>query len=188
MPSESPNEGAFTTYDSNEEVTGSPEYLSPILDRATPYLPYRGTQFHGVAPTEVSAIDDDVVDVPSGTVITGIFQPPEEDANPIPVRIVESATHEYSQWRAWQAFANASSPSMVANRKEGQSSLTVKNCSASSRVWVGPDPSVSVYTGFPLDGGGQIALSGEAPVYAIADTAVPGNVVIAVLSEFSTAQ
>lgn len=187
MPSESPNEGAFTTYNTNEEVTGAPEYLSPIMDRAIPYLPYRGTEFHGVAPQDVPVIDD-TAEIPDGTVVTGIFQPPEEDLNPVPVRIVGAATHEFKQWRAWQAFVTAASPSMVANRKEGQSNLYVKNCSTNSRVWIGPDPSVSIYTGFPLDGGGMVSLSGEASVYAIADTGVAGNVVLAMLSEFSTAQ
>ena len=50
MPSESPNEGAFTTYGTNEEVIGAPEYMAPIMDRPIPYIPYRGTEFHGVAP------------------------------------------------------------------------------------------------------------------------------------------
>jgi len=187
VPSESPNEGAFNTYGTNEEVIGAPEYMAPIMDRPIPYIPYRGTEFHGVAPQEIPVVDDENKP-PDGTVLTGIFQPPEEDVNPVPVRVVDTATHEYKQWRAWQAFASAAQPSMVANRKEGQSGLNVKNCSASSRVWLGPDPSVSIYTGYPLDGGGEVSFTGEAPVYAIADTGVAGNVTLAVLSQFSTAQ
>jgi len=79
---------------------------------------------------------------------------------------------------------------MVANRKEGQSSLRIKHAATTGtdRVWIGPDPSVSIYTGYPLDPGGEISFAGEAPVYAIANTGVVGNVTLALLSEFSTAQ
>jgi len=187
VPSESPNEGAFTQYGTTEEVTGSPEYLSPVMDRRTPYIPYRGTEFHGVMPQELPVIDDEE-DLPDGTVITGAFRQPEEDINPVPVRVVDTATHEYKQWRAWQIFANAASPTLVANRKEGQSSVQIKNLSTNDRIWIGPDPTVSVYTGFPLDGGAEVSLTGEAPVYAIANTGVAGNVTLALLSQFSTSE
>jgi len=189
MPSESPQQGPFTSYNQNEEATAVPELMSPVMDRGVPYLPYRGTAFHGVEPTNIPIIDDGE-ELPDGTAFAERFEPPTEDANPVPVRIVDTAAHEYKQWRAWQAFANASSPSMVANRKEGQSTLRVKHAATAGtdRVWIGPDPSVSIYTGYPLDPGDEMSFTGEAPVYAIAGTGVVGNVTLAVLSEFSTAQ
>jgi len=189
MPSESPQEGPYTSYNANEEGTAVPEQMSPIMDRTLPFIPYRGAMFHGVAPTELPSISDGE-GLPEDAVIAEAYQPPEEDLNPVAVRIVDTAAHEYKQWRAWQAFANASTPSMVANRKEGQSSLRVKNAATSgtNRVWIGPDPNVSVITGFPLEPGQDHTFSGEAPVYALADTGVVGTVTLAVLSEFSTAQ
>jgi hypothetical protein len=188
MPSES-TPGNPYAYSDQSEVTGSPEYISPIADRGVPFIPYRGTQFHGVTPTEVPIIDDGT-EIPDGTVVTGVFQPPEEDLNPVPVRIVDTAVHEYKQWRAWQSFVNNASPTLVANRKEGQSSLRVRNTSTqgTNKVFLGPDPSVSIYTGYPFTGNDEIVFTGEAPVYAIADPGVSGTVIIAVLSEFSTAQ
>jgi hypothetical protein len=188
MPTESPQEGPFTSYNSNEGATAVPENMSPILDRPVPYLPYRGAMYHGVHPTPESLYVAE--ELPDDASLTEVYHEPEEDLNPVAVKIVDTAAHEYKQWRAWQAFANAASPSMVANRKEGQSSLRIRHASTSGtdRVWLGPDTGVSIYTGYPLDPGGEVSFSGEAPVYAIAHTGVVGNVTLAVLSEFSTAQ
>jgi hypothetical protein len=191
MPSEST--GNPYAYSDTAEVTGAPEYLSPVERHGVPYLPYRGTQFHGVEPQEIPVVGPDGVEtdeVPDGTVVTGVFQPPEEDLNPVPVRIVESATHEYQSWRAWQALVTATQPVMVANRKEGQTTIRVRNTSTqgTNRVFLGPDPSVSIYTGYPFSGNDELVLTGEAPIYAIADTGVSGTVTLAVLSEFSIAQ
>jgi hypothetical protein len=145
---------------------------------------------HGVAPPEVPTIDDTAEELPEGVLITGAFQPPEDDVNPVPVRVVDTSAREYKQWRAWQVFVNSTSPCLVANRKEGQSNLRVRNFATqgTNRVWIGPDPGVSVYTGYPLAGNDEVVFSGEAPVYAIADTGVSGSVTLAVLSEFSTAE
>ena len=189
MPSESPQQGPYTSYYENEAATGVPELMSPIMDRPVPYLPYRGAMFHGVPPTEIPTVDD-AQEMPDGAAIADLYVPPTTDLNPVPVRIVDTAAHEYKQWRAWQIPVNASAPSMVANRKEGQSSLRIKHAatSGSDRVWIGPDPSISIYTGFPLDPGDEVSFMGEAPVYAVANTGVVGSVTLAVLSEFSTAQ
>ena len=188
MPSESPQEGPYTSYNENEGRTAVPENMSPILDRPIPYLPYRGAMFHGVPPTEPSLYQAE--ELPDDTATTDVYHPPQEDLNPVAVRIVDTAAHEYKQWRAWQIPVNASAPCMVANRKEGQSNLRVRNFAAqgTNRVWIGPDPSVSVYTGYPLAGNDEVVFTGEAPVYAIADVGVVGPVTLAVLSEFATAQ
>lgn len=187
MPSESPQQSPFTSYNDNEGATAVPENMSPVADRWAAFLPYRGAMFHGVTPSEVPLVDDGE-ELPDGAAITDSYESPTEDLNPVPVKIVDTAQHEYKQWRAWQTFVTAAQPAMVANRKEGQSSLQLKNVSDASRIWVGPDPSVSVYTGFPVKGGEEVSFTGEAPVYAIADTGVAGNVVVALLSQFSTAQ
>lgn len=190
MPSESPQHSAYTSYNLNEEGTAVPENMSPILDRVSPnYLPYRGAMFHGVPPTELPTVADGE-ELPDDTINADLYTPPTEDLNPVPVRIVDTAIHEYKQWRSWQVPVGTTSPGLVANRKEGQQSVTVKNTASAgaNRVWIGPDSNVSLFTGFPLSGGEDHTFTGEAPVYAIADTGVSGLVTIAVLSEFGTAQ
>jgi hypothetical protein len=189
MPSESPQQGAYTSYNENETATAVPELMAPVMDRVTPFLPYRGAMFHGVAPTSTPTVSDGE-ELPDGTINTECYVPPTEDLNPVPVRIVDTAIHEYRQWRAWQVPVTATAVSMVANRKEGRSHLRVKNCATSgtNRVWIGPDANLSVYTGYPLDPSNEATFTGEAAVYALADTGVTGSVTVAMFDEFGTAQ
>jgi hypothetical protein len=127
-------------------------------------------------------------DVEGGKVATSNFyEPPTEDVAPVPVRIVEEATHEYSQWRAYQTFVTGT-VSRVVPRKERRQRVTIQNVSTSDRVWIGHDNGVTPISGYPLGGGRDVELTGEGEVWAVADTAVVNPVQLAVLLEFSTAQ
>jgi len=185
MPSESPRESAYTTY-TNEEVTGPPSYRSPLPEGFAPqFNPYRGTEMHGVDPGLVEKVKD--VDSEGGKVdVSGYFEPGQEDVSPVPVRIVNEAAHEYKKWQAKQVQVGNTSPIMVAGFQDGRTNLQIKNyVTGAGRVWVGPNPNVTSYTGYPLDVGGEMAFSGEAPVYAIADT---GTVALAVFIEYSVSE
>ena len=185
MPSESPRESAYTTY-TNEEVTGPPAYRSPLPEGfAVQYLPYRGSEFHGVDPGKIAEVQDE--DVEGGKVPVSGFVPGEEDIAPVPVRIVGTAAHEYQKWQAGQVTVNALSPVLVGSFRDGRTNLTIKNLSTSGtgNVWLGPTSNVTSYTGYPLGGGGEISFSGEAPVYAIADT---GTVTLALLTEYAISE
>lgn len=186
MPSESPRESAYTTY-TNEEVTGPPSYRSPLPEGfAQQYLPYRGSQFHGVDPGQIDVVQDE--DVEGGKVPLSGFEPGTEDIAPVPVRIVETAAHEYQKWSAGQVSVGNLSPVMVASFRPGRSNLKIKNLSAAGAglLWIGPDSNVTKYTGYPLGGDNEVSFSGEAPVYAIADTGT--FVTVAVLAEFSVSE
>jgi hypothetical protein len=185
VPSESPRESAFTTY-TNEEVVGPVTYHAPIAEsQANRVLPYRGVEYHGVDPGKVMPVED--TDSEGGSVVTDYFVQGTDDIDPVPVRIVESATHEYSQWRAWQVSVPTVSPVLVGGLKNGRKTLKVRSLAASggNRIWVGPDSNVSAVTGYPIDPGAEMAFSGEAPVWAIAET---GLVMVALFTEFSTAE
>ena len=184
MPSESPRESAYSTY-SNEEVVSPPSYRTPIPDNLAPlYVPYRGTEQHGVAfGSQIPLADEDVE---GGKVVAdNYYAPPTEDVAPVPVRIVEEATHEYSQWRAFQTFVTGT-VSRVVPRKERRQLVKIRNVSASDRVWIGHDNGVTPISGFPLNGGAAEELTGEGEIWAVADTAVVNPVQIAVLLQFST--
>lgn len=181
MPSESPRESAYTSY-TNEEVTGPVSYRVPLPEGyATPFFPYRGTQTHGVNPGAVTQVADE--DSEGGKIDLSYFEPRTPDIDPVPVRIVEGAVHEYRRFHTWQVQLNAVSSIMVASRKDGRQNLRVRNFSTvgTNRVWLGSDASVTPYTGYPLTGNDEVIFTGEAEVYGIADT---GTVTIAVLSEF----
>jgi hypothetical protein len=187
MPSESPRESAYATY--HGEVTDAPKaYRAPDTEApGTHFKPYLGTDYHGVLPVGKTP---PVIpsDVEGGKVVTGFFEPPEVDTiAPIPVRIVSEAPHEYSQWRAYQSVAT-DTPAMVVNRKEGRQRVTIRNISTADRIFIGPDNNVNPLSGYPLNGGDDVSLIGEAEVWAVRNTGVVNPVPIAVLLEFSTAQ
>jgi hypothetical protein len=185
MPSESPRESAFTTY-TNEEVTGPPSYRSPLPEGFAPqFNPYRGTEMHGVDPGMVAKVED--TDSEGGKVdVSGYFEQGTEDIDPVPVRIVDTSAHEYTKWQTRQIQVGNLSPGMVASYQDGRTNLKVKSfVTGASRVWVGPDSNVTSYTGYPLDAGDEMAFSGEAPVYGIAET---GTVTLAVFVEYSISE
>ena len=140
---------------------------------------------HGVDPGMVEKVKD--VDSEGGKVdVSGYFEQGTEDIAPVPVRIVDTAAHEYKKWQARQVQVSNTSPVMVASFQDGRTNLQVKNyVTGAARVWVGPSSNVTSYTGYPLDAGGEMVFSGEAPVYAIADT---GTVALAVFVEYSVSE
>jgi hypothetical protein len=188
MPSESPRESAYSTYH-GEEVTPLPTYRTPIPDNIAPqYLPYRGTEQHGVPfGSEMAPL---VEDVEGGKVATGDFYaPPTEDVAPVPVRIVEEAAHEFSQWRAYQTYVTTT-VSRVVPRKEKRQNVTIRNVSTATtdRIWIGHDNGVTALSGYPLDAGADQSLTGEGEIWAVADSGAVSPVRLSVLLEFSTAQ
>jgi hypothetical protein len=183
MPSESPRESAYATY-TNEEVVGPPTYRVPLPEGVgVRFFPYRGTEMHGVDPGKVAKVADE--DVEGGKVDTSYYEPGTPDIDPVPVRIVTGAIHEYQRFHTWQISLNAVSPVMVASRKDGRKNLRIRNFSTigTNRIWLGSDASVTAYTGYPLSGNDEVIFTGEAEVYGIADA--PGPVTVAVLSEYA---
>jgi hypothetical protein len=193
MPSESHQDPrSRNTQYSTEDVSATPEaipqYVQPAPDRyGGVNFPYRGQQTHGVEPTDTAVGSPD--DYEGGSVEVA-YEAPEDDVPPVPVRIVETAAHEYTQFRAIQAFANPA-PTLVLSRKEGRERVTVKNIDSSTgtHVWVGPDSNVSKMSGFRVEkDGGSVTLERcESEIWAIADD--PLKVVpLCIIFEFSTAQ
>jgi len=194
MPSESyqdPRSLRDTQY-STEDVSATPEpipeYIEPAPDRyGGVNFPYRGQQTHGVEPTETAPGSSE--DYEGGTVEVA-YPDTEDTISPVPVRIVETDTgHEYTQWRAIQAFASGS-PTMVVSRKEGRDRVTVKNIGSGTgvEVWIGPDSNVSKMSGFLLKGDGDsVTLQTEAEVWAVSDDPVK-TIQLCIISEFATLQ
>jgi hypothetical protein len=186
MPTESPRESAYSTYH-EEQVNPVPVYEVPITEAtAPPFLPYRGTQMHGVNPGQIQPMLDE--DSEGGKVPTSNFEEPEDDVNPVPVRIVGAAATEFKQFRVYQVTINTS-PVMVVSQKLGRSAATITMLGGGA-VYIGPDSGVSPSTGFPIGVGGTIESSfstvAEAPVWAVCG---PGDIAtVAVHTEFATPQ
>jgi hypothetical protein len=140
---------------------------------------------HGVDPGTIQPVADE--DAEGGKVITAYFEPPKEDVNPVPVRIVGAAATEFKQFRTYQATITAS-PTMVVSQKLGRSSATIRMVGGGV-VFLGPDSGVSPTTGFPIAVSGldaSFTTIGEAPVWAVC--APPDIATVAVHTEFSTPQ
>lgn len=185
MPTESPRESAYSTYH-GEEVNPVPEYVNPRVEStAEPFLPYRGTQMHGVDPGRIQPVQDE--DSEGGKVITGSFVPPEEDINPVPVRIVGAAATEYKQFRTYQATVT-DTPTMVVGQKLGRS-LAAITIVGGSIVYLGPDSNLRSTNGFPIGLANldpKFVTLGEAPVWAVCAPTEMAS--IAIHLEFSTPQ
>jgi len=184
MPTESPRENAYSTYH-EEQVNPVPVYEVPITEAtAPPFLPYRGTQMHGVDPGNIQPVQDE--DAEGGKVVTGYFEQPEDDVNPVPVRIVGAAATEWKQFRTYQVTIT-DTPIMVVSQKMGRSLAQVKPVPPSpSLCFVGPDSGVNPINGFPLENGSEFTTSTEGPVWAVCQTGTYSTV--AVHTEFATPQ
>lgn len=141
-------------------------------------FPYRGMQQHGVHPSQSVDPPDHMAE---GGMVT--VAPPHKGPDPVPVRIVQGGTKEYSQWRAFQAYVSGS-PTQVVNRKENRANLTLRNLSDTVHVWIGPDANVTKQTGFRLDKGASFSLAGEAEIWAVSDDGT--MVVLCGFFEFAT--
>jgi hypothetical protein len=186
VPTESPRESAYATYH-EEEVNPVPVYVNPRVEStAEPFIPYRGTQMHGVDPGRIQPVEDE--DAEGGKVVTGYFEPPEADINPVPVRIVGAAATEFKQFRTYQVTVT-STPVMVVSQKLGRSSASVVMVGGLP-VYLGPDSSVNPTNGYPIGVSGNMESSfntlAEAPVWAVC--APTDSATVAVHTEFSTPQ
>lgn len=128
-------------------------------------FPYRGIQQHGVDPTDMP--EDRPEDYAGGTV--ALADPIEPEHEPVPVRIVKSAKHEYNQWRAIQNYASPQG-NKILNRKEGRTRCVIKNTSVAGIIYVGPDSMATLQTGYKLGPNETMELFGEQEVWAMSAT------------------
>ena len=185
MPTESPRESAYSTYH-EEQVNPIPVYEVPITEAtAPPFLPYRGTQMHGVDPGRIQLTQDE--DAEGGKVVTGYFEQPEDDVNPVPVRIVGAAATEIKQWRAYQVTITEAA-TMVLSAKMGRSVAHLRQLPTGNvTVWLSPDSNVGPNNGFPLNGEDEFTTLTEGSVWAT--TGDPAkSTTVAVHTEFATPQ
>ena len=185
MPTESPRESAYSTYH-EEQVNPIPVYEVPITEAtAPPFIPYRGTEMHGVNPGQMTLPLDE--DAEGGKVVTGYFEPPTDDINPVPVRIVGAAVTEIKQWRAYQVTIT-DKVTMVLSAKVGRSIAHIRELPTGNvTVWLGPDANGTPTNGFPLNDTDEFTTLTEGAVWAT--TGDPAkSCTLAVHTEFATAQ
>lgn len=148
----------------------TPYQTEPEMPRVERYAghnnPYRGTEEHGVAPTEEWS------DVPRHATEAAVFLPPDEEQAPIPVKVVTESGSERVLWRG-QSVPVGDTPTRVAGGHEKRRNLQIRN-DGPNAVFLGSQGSdANPITGYKLPSGQSVTLANtHDDVWAIAAAAV----------------
>lgn len=139
--------------------------------------PYRGYEMHGVEQTA------DPVEIPGydGTVPVE-YEKSEPEPKPTPVRIVNEGSRERRAFRVNRAYSNGT-PALIVRQYDRRSSVQIRNLSATKRVFIGPDPTVTNWTGFPVEANGTFSTNAETAVYAVTEDET--TVELAIYTEYT---
>lgn len=120
--------------------------IDPVPEKYEGYNnPYRGTEMHGVEPTEDPRATPDHS---SGRDV--VYDEPLPEPEPIPVVVRTTGGREFRRSRIFQGKANARNPSRVVGKDESRIKVKLKNLGASV-VYVGNnDTTANVNEGWPL--------------------------------------
>lgn len=148
-------------------------------------FPYRGTQTHGVQPPsdvdpgeyyENSAQDDgtELEDIP--------YVAPEEEPEPVPVRIVQKTARERLDWRAVR-YSVTDQAQQILGRHEKRKSVRIRVHGDTDAIYIGNDSGLRTYTGYMVPAGTELfPISSTEDVWAIADSGK--TVEISIMYEF----
>jgi hypothetical protein len=160
-----------------------PEPYDPIAEGRQAYLPYRGTEMHGVASPDPTVFEDAEGYGP-GTVPV-VYDETPKGGTVIDVRLVSDSAEQLAAWRVNQFTAPAAGnpPANIASRQRNRTKLQIKNLATVDGVWIGPSAELSAFNGWLLKAGEEVTLSSTETVYALANGA---NIVpVALLTEFT---
>jgi hypothetical protein len=138
-----------------------PDMVKPVPEQVQgPAFPYRGSNTHGVDPTKGVNLSeyyennefDDEED-------TGQPLPPQDETDPVPVRIVQHSARELAQFRTVRF--SVTGPQQILGRHEKRSAVYIKvhkvladgSTVNTDPIYVGSDSGISTYTGYRLDVG-----------------------------------
>jgi hypothetical protein len=169
------------------DVTGAeaPLPLDPINESRQAYLPYRGTEMHGVpspAPyvPDAEGYGDGMVDVR--------YDDTDKGGTVIDVRVISDSAEQIKAFRTDQFTVPSDRVIQLMPRARNRTAFKVRNLNqGGNRVWVASDPSsVNVDRGWPIMGNSQESFTTTEALYAIA--AGPngdGSVLVAVFTDFT---
>lgn len=131
-----------------------PKRLPPVMEKyAGKNLPWRGTQDHGVpiadhTPGDVLESEHPWVDEKADI----DYLPPENEPVPILVRVVNEHARELKDWRVGRSSVSTQAVQIV-GKNMARKGLRIRNLDAANAVYIGPDSSVSTYTGYKIPAG-----------------------------------
>lgn len=169
----------FTRAGQTKQSTEPREHVTPVPDSFAPeFLPYRGTQTHGVAPSQDSHNIPDHRDDARPVPVIPLPEKPE----PVPVVVISDTGRRIRQWRGHSTYATPSVAQIV-GAHDKRTKVTIRNLSTDKTAYLGPDVTVSVVNGFPVLPGGAFEIGAESAVYGVCDGASE-NVPLSVLVEY----
>lgn len=159
-----------------------PAPLEPHEEGRQRYNPYRGGEFHGVAPGK--PIEQDAEGYGSGT-IDVVWDETPPGGTVIDVRVISDDAEQLHAWRVNQYVAPPAGnpPVNIANRMRNRTKLQIKNMSATDGLWIGPDPELTAFNGYFIDPGDEVPLSSTEAVYALGNG--PNLVPVCLMYEFT---
>jgi hypothetical protein len=163
-----------------EEIPGA---VDPQMEGRQRYLPYRGTEMHGV-PSPDPTVHEDAEGYGAGTVDV-VYDEKPKGGTILDVRVIADDAEQLQSWLANQFTAPPAGnpPQMIVSRQRNRTALKIKNMSNTDAVWVGPDANVSAFASYRLDPSDELSLSSTEAVYALANG--PNLVPVCVLSEYT---
>ena len=149
---------------------------TPILEHVVGNnFPYRGSQDHGVVPTEkpleaASYAGDNAA----------YFEPEEPDPELIAVKVVNEAKREIRTFTTQQVIVDGN-VQRILGRDPNRVSVRLTVIGAVA-VWFGGDANVSKYSGYPFAQGASLDLTANDEIYAFSDTGAQQTVYMAIVS------
>lgn len=143
--------------------------IAPVPEKpAYKFNAYRGIENHGVPIQETW---DEPAGYDSSMVLTEVRHH-EPDPSPVPVYLVNNDdTRQITKWRNATGYAD-NTPRQIIGQLETRTVLRVYNPSVDRTVFVSPDSSVSVGTGYPILPGKELILHATGEMWAVSDTGV----------------
>lgn len=175
--------GSYRQLTGQQTPPERPDRVKPVPEHYEGVsFPYRGTENHGVDPGNVDvdehyefAYEDEPQQIPT--------LPPEEEVDPVPVKVVQDSARERMDWRAAR-FLVKDVPQEIVGRHEKRKSLRIRVHGDTNPIYIGPDSGLRPYTGFRIPAGTELyPFSSTENVYAVADSGT--EVEISVLYEFA---
>jgi hypothetical protein len=159
-----------------------PSAIEPTMEGQQSFLPYRGTENHGVPFGSMT--DGGPQGFNDGSVAVVYDEPPPPD-HVVIVRLVTDAKEEIKAFRTDQSSAGGF-PQAIVNRQRQRTSLKIKHLGGNGtpRVWLGEGPELTAMNGYPLDSGGEITISSTEAVYAVSNDPLI-NVPLAIWVDFT---
>ena len=167
-----------------------PDRVDPVVEKHEgTNFPYRGTQTHGVDVPDDVVYDtleaerpwvDDDADIP--------YLPPEDETEPIAVKVVTDTRRERLEWRAAR-FRVTDQGKQILGRHDKRRNVRIKvhyqtDGVDSFPIFIGADSGIQPYTGYQMDRGESIfPFTSTEEIWAICN---PGETVdISIMYEFA---